>query len=231
VATLARILAVTFDVGGTLIRPWPSVGHVYAEVALRHGVTHVTADLLEARFRAAWRARHDLNDTRAGWQALVDDVFRGLTREPPSRTFFPELYERFAQAEAWRIFDDVLPAIRELSARGLRLGVLSNWDERLRSLLRNLRLDACFQTLVISSEVGAAKPAPAIFAQAASQLGLPPASILHVGDDLEMDVLGATSAGFHAFHLARTAQAGDARTLTHLGEIATRIGALEAKSD
>ncbi len=36
-----RIRAVTFDVGGTLIEPWPSVGHVYAEVAARHGVAAI----------------------------------------------------------------------------------------------------------------------------------------------------------------------------------------------
>jgi len=32
------IRAISFDVGGTLIRPWPSVGHVYAEVAAQQGV-------------------------------------------------------------------------------------------------------------------------------------------------------------------------------------------------
>src|SRR5580700_10426449 len=43
------IRAVTFDVGGTLIEPWPSVGRVYAEVAARHGL-EVAAEDLDRQF-------------------------------------------------------------------------------------------------------------------------------------------------------------------------------------
>ena len=35
---METVEAITLDVGGTLIEPWPSVGHIYAEVAARHGV-------------------------------------------------------------------------------------------------------------------------------------------------------------------------------------------------
>jgi phosphoglycolate phosphatase-like HAD superfamily hydrolase len=47
------IQAVTFDVGGTLIDPWPSVGHVYAAVAAEHGLTGVDPESLNVRFAAA----------------------------------------------------------------------------------------------------------------------------------------------------------------------------------
>src|SRR5215468_8746396 len=97
-----RIAAVTFDVGGTLIQPWPSVGHVYAETAARHGVRNAPAELLQARFQTAWRARKSFDHSRAGWEQLVNEVFAGLTQEPPNRTFFPELYQRFAGPAAWR---------------------------------------------------------------------------------------------------------------------------------
>jgi FMN phosphatase YigB (HAD superfamily) len=49
---LSDIKAVTFDVGNTLITTWPSVGHVYADIAARNGLAHLTAALLEERFRA-----------------------------------------------------------------------------------------------------------------------------------------------------------------------------------
>jgi putative hydrolase of the HAD superfamily len=198
-----QIQAITFDIGGTLIQPWPSVGHVYAEVAARHGVRNVSAELLEARFKQAWQALRNFTETRAGWEELVDEAFEGLAAEPPSTTFFPELYDRFAQAEAWHIFDDVRPTLDALTARGIRLGVISNWDERLRELLRRLRLDTYFEIIIVSCEVGSSKPAPGIFAHAASRLGLPPASILHVGDSLEMDVAGARAAGFCPVQVAR----------------------------
>src|SRR6516164_11489571 len=89
-----EIKAVTFDVGGTLIEPWPSVGDVYAEVAARNGV-NVSADTLNSRFRSAWGARNSFEHSRAGWEELVDEVFLGLC-EPPRQTFFGDLYHRFS---------------------------------------------------------------------------------------------------------------------------------------
>jgi len=217
------IQAVTFDVGGTLIEPWPSVGHVYAEVAAQHRLKNLTAEFLEARFRTAWRARKNFNDTRAGWEELVDEVFRGLAAQPPSATFFPKLYERFAQPAAWRVFDDVLPALDALASRGIKLGVISNWDERLRELLRRLRLHDYFEAVIISCEVGFAKPSPVIFEQAALKLGLSPASVLHVGDSLELDVRGAESAGFQALQLRRQREEPGRGGLKNLGELMARI--------
>jgi putative hydrolase of the HAD superfamily len=201
--TAMPIKAVTFDVGGTLIEPWVSVGHVYSEVATRHGVKNITPELLNARFRTAWTARRSFGDSRADWEALVDEVFQGLAAEPPRTTFFPELYERFAEADAWRVFDDVLPTLKALSARGVRLAALSNWDERLRVLLDRLGLEVFFEAIIVSCEVGALKPSPVIFRQAVAKLGLPPEAILHVGDSFEMDVQGARNAGLASVQVMR----------------------------
>ena len=226
----SSVQAVTFDVGGTLIQPWPSVGHVYAQVAARHGIS-AAANELDLRFRSCWTNRTDFNHSRAGWEALVDEVFEGLTPEPPSRTFFPELYAHFAEPGAWRVFDDVVPALEALRQAGMKAGIISNWDERLRGLLRKLRLSDCFQVLAISCEVGAAKPAPAIFHFAASQLGLTPRSILHVGDDPERDVRGAADAGFRSVQIQRTGPWQSGGPLRSLAELPTWIARIEAKSD
>lgn len=197
--------AITFDVGNTLITTWPSVGHVYAEIAARHGCVGVTAELLEARFRAVWPGRLHLAETRAGWQQVVDEIFEGLVDAPPSRTFFGELFDRFIQPDVWRIYDDVLPALDRLAAQGLRLAVVSNWDERLRAVLRGLALDARFESIVVSCEVGHAKPHPAIFAEATRRLGLPANRILHIGDNPDADLHGARNAGLHALQISRSA--------------------------
>ena len=201
-----HIRAITFDVGGTLIEPWPSVGHVYAAVAARHGFTGLAAEILNTRFRQAWVARGGVDHTRRDWEEIVDEVFLGLTTSPPSTTFFPELYDHFAEPAAWRVFDDTRPALTSLAARGVRLGVVSNWDERLRGLLRRLDLDRYFEVIVVSCEEGFAKPSRAIFASAAQKLGLSPVNILHVGDSAEMDVAGAQAAGFAAVRILRNAR-------------------------
>src|SRR5262249_62317705 len=97
-----RIQAVTFDVGGTLIEPWPSVGHVYAEVAAQHGLTNISPADLNLRFAAAWTANEDFDYTKVGWEKIVNETFRGFAGASGRVSFFPQLYERLPQASAWR---------------------------------------------------------------------------------------------------------------------------------
>jgi putative hydrolase of the HAD superfamily len=205
------IRAVTFDVGGTLIAPFPSVGHIYAEVAAAHGVTGLDPADVDRRFAEAWKLHRPETYVKAEWAALVDATFAGLTSEPPSRTFFDELYARFTWTDCWRIFDDVLPTLVALRTRGLRLGLISNWDERLRPLLDALELTPCFDACLISCEVGAAKPDGLIFAAAAEALELKPREILHVGDGNREDVGGALVAGFQPLLIDRNQPAGNGR--------------------
>jgi dihydrofolate synthase/folylpolyglutamate synthase len=196
------IRAVTFDVGGTLIDPWPSVGHVYAGVAAQFGLS-VDAETLNRQFASAWAARKDFRHSVSDWSKLVEQTFLGLAPTPLSAKLFDALYNQFAAATAWRIFDDVVPCLEELKRRGLKLGVISNWDTRLRPLLRELLLDSYFDSVVISGEAGSQKPDSRIFQIAAAQLNLRPASILHVGDSSSEDVTGARAAGFQTWLLTR----------------------------
>jgi putative hydrolase of the HAD superfamily len=211
-----HIQAVTFDAGGTLIEPWPSVGHVYAKVAAECGVEGVPPEALNQQFKAAWRKFRNFNHSREEWAMLVDQTFAGFVQEPPSRTFFPELYACFARARAWRVFEDVLPALNALAALDLRLGVVSNWDDRLGPLLEQLGLSRFFEAIVISCDVGFAKPSPVIFEHTAKKLGVPENLILHVGDSVETDLAGARAAGCEAVLVERG----------RLGDGAGRIGSL-----
>ena len=189
----AEIKAVTFDVGGTLIEPWPSVGHVYADVAQSHGY-HFAPEELNARFRTAWKAKKNFQHSRDDWAALVRATFG----TPECDKFFPELYERFASAKVWRVFDDVRPALLRLKEQGIKLGVISNWDERLRPLLDQLNLTSFFDAIAISCEVGHCKPSSEIFREALRQIGFPGAEVLHVGDNQIEDVEGAKAAGLQS---------------------------------
>jgi putative hydrolase of the HAD superfamily len=220
-----NILAVTFDVGGTLIRPWPSVGDVYAGVAAKHGHHDISPDVLNERFAAAWRGLEQFQHGRDEWAALVDQVFDGLTDQPPSTSFFPEIFTQFGEPEAWRIFDDVKPAIDALASLGVNLAVISNWDDRLQPLLERLGLRKYLETVVVSCETGFSKPSPVIFEHAARKLGLAPEFILHVGDSRREDLQGAEAAGFQARLIERGkpgAGPGRIRSLLELEGIAAR---------
>jgi dihydrofolate synthase/folylpolyglutamate synthase len=215
-ADFAAIRAVTFDVGGTLIEPWPSVGHVYAQIAERHGI-HVSPETLNRQFIAAWKAKKNFGYSMSEWTELIVQSFAGLSGKPDA-ALCSDLYNHFATAAPWRVFDDVRPCLERLRRRGLKLGVISNWDERLRPLLRSLDLDKYFDSIVVSTEIGHHKPAREIFVAAAAQMGEPPEAILHIGDSAMEDFEGARSAGFRALLLRRGASA-DKNTIPSLDSL------------
>src|SRR5450432_1670918 len=100
-----------------------------------------------------------------------------------------------------RAFPEVPDVLEKLRARGLRLGVISNFDRRLYSNLEDIGLAPYFDHITISSEVGADKPHARIFERAVTAFGVAPSEALHVGDDPVRDWAGAESAGLGVFHL------------------------------
>jgi putative hydrolase of the HAD superfamily len=136
----------------------------------------------------------------------VDQVFARVLGVPlPVQTFdglFDELYQHYANPAAWSLYADVVPALSDLS-RDHRLIVLSNFDRRLRSILAGHDLSRFFEQIVISSEVGAAKPHPRMFQAALTAVGLQPQDCLHIGDDARCDAEGAAQAGIHFFPVQR----------------------------
>lgn len=207
----------TFDVGGTLIEPWPSVGHLYAEVAARFGVG-VEPERLNRQFAAAWRAKRGFDYSRAAWLDLVQRSFVGIS-EPLPEGYFAAVYERFAEPDAWRIFDDVLPTLEALNQRGIRLAVISNWDERLEPLLEWQGLRGHFEVVVVSCRAGFTKPSPEIFRLAVERLALAPEAVLHIGDSRAEDLHGSRAAGLHARLIHRDELPIAGEQLRSLGEL------------
>ena len=208
------IEVVFFDAAGTLFHLPRGVGHHYREVALRHGCEIGERDL-QAAFAAVWKsmpprpatrmARAD--DDRGWWRELVgralercDVAAEALDRE----AYFAELYAEFTRPGVWELFPGVRAVLEELQPH-YRLGIISNFDGRLRAILQHLGIAAHFQPIVISSEVGADKPDRWIFQHALERAGVPPGAALHVGDDPVRDWAAAESAGLRCFRLARPA--------------------------
>jgi len=209
-----RLGAVTLDAAGTLFEPVEPVGVTYARVARRHGIT-IAADAAERGFRDAFTAAPPLafpraspaelaGEERAWWSGVVRGAL-GAADTPAFEACFDELYDHFARAAAWRLYPEVVDAMRALRARGLRLAVVSNFDRRLDGLVVGLGLGPFLDAVVPSSRAGAAKPAPAIFQAALASLGVPAAAALHAGDGLVADVAGARAAGLRAALVDRAA--------------------------
>lgn len=216
---MGGIQAITFDVGGTLIEPWPSVGHVYASVAEENGIPGLLPEQLNHRFAAAWRTQGGCAESREDWAAIVGETFREIIAVPDPILLFESLYERFTEPAVWHVFEDVLPSLSALRSRGHRLAVLSNWDDRLRPLLKRLELMDYFEAAVISCEIGCRKPDPEVFLKAAQTLGLAPKQVLHVGDSLEHDVSGASGAGMQAVGINRVGDPADPSWIRTLNDL------------
>lgn len=210
--SLAELRGVSFDATGTLFH-CPSLGIIYAEVLGRHGVELSPARAL-AGFRAAWSeldcreapsvdrwARHP-EGARGWWGELIRRVCALEDVGVPSEFAVAELFHRFQQADAWSVYDDVVPALELLAARGIPCVVTSNWDHRLHRVLEALDLSDRFDAVICSEEVGVAKPAAAIFEHARDALG-GSGPLLHVGDDGLLDVEGALACGFEALLIDR----------------------------
>ena len=73
-----------------------------------------------------------------------------------------------------RLYDDALPFLRDVRARGIKIAIVSNCSEHTRDLLESNGVAELADTLVLSCEVGAEKPAAEIFTHALDQLGVPP---------------------------------------------------------
>jgi FMN phosphatase YigB (HAD superfamily) len=113
--------------------------------------------------------------------------------------------------DRWVAGIPVAPGVAGMLARlaaHRRLGIVSNWPHAatLRAQVQAAGWGPSISAIVVSSEVGAIKPAPEMFRAAEAALGWPGApagSILHVGDDRRADVAGARRAGWRAAWLRR----------------------------
>lgn len=205
--------AVFFDAGHTLLFAHPDLGTVYSETTARFGVRLPAAAFVEAFipvFKEATKRYAGQGETSdAHDYAMWQDITRRIHAALPGLArvefdaWFEALYRRFGDPEVWREYDDVRPVLEDLRKRGLRLGIVSNWDSRLRRICEGLGLDRCVDFIVISAEAGVRKPDPRIFEKALSAAGVRAGEAIHVGDLLEEDVEGARRAGLRAVLIER----------------------------
>ncbi|MGE5593157.1 MAG: HAD family hydrolase [Betaproteobacteria bacterium] len=204
------VRAVVFDVDGTL------VDHLGAERAalesIYRSVRQVIHDAPLQEFIEVWHGETErymqlylAGELTFTEQRLrrVQSVFgrwgRVISEEEAMETFSKYLaeYER-----SWRLYDDVLPCLHSL--QGYSLGIVSNGDSKQqRQKLDCTGIAASFASIVISGDIGIAKPAPGIFERCVSDLGFSPNEVVYVGDCLETDCVGAAQAGLHGVWLNR----------------------------
>ena len=121
-------------------------------------------------------------------------------------------------------------AVRELAARGVALGIISNTGRTpgviLRRVLERHDLLRHFTAVSYSDEVGYRKPDAEIFLRTLAQLGVDAGEAAHVGDNPVADVQGAQGVGMRGVHYAAAGRPGAAHAdliVADLGDLAVRL--------
>jgi putative hydrolase of the HAD superfamily len=212
------LAAVFFDAGDTLLAPYPSFEARFIEVAGAAGVpleeAAVEAAVAAVLRRAAWP--DDWTDPalqRRFWYGFYLDILGDLEVEGDREQLAEAMFTAFSDPATYKLFDDVRPALQALAARGLKLGVISNFEPWLERVLELEGVRDQFVATAISGVVGVAKPDPGIFHAALEQAGVPADACLHVGDSLDHDVAGARAVGMVPVLIDRHARLPDAEEL------------------
>lgn len=204
---------VLWDVKDTLLKIRLSVGEQYCKEAERMGLSLNSVEINSA-FRQAYKSyssRYPNYGITKGlnghtwWTAVVKDTFHSCGVHDPAilQTLSNNLYHNFCSAQNWEVFCDSKKVLETCSSLGLKLGVVSNFDNRLESILKSCDLLSHFNFLITSEDAGVAKPSPLIFERALQKCAVDASQVAHVGDHYIKDYLASRSVGIHGFLLDR----------------------------
>ncbi|MFX1487024.1 MAG: HAD family hydrolase [Promethearchaeota archaeon] len=202
---ITSIKAISFDGDGTL---WDF------EKVMRHSLHHVIRELqkidvhtankltVEKMIEVRNRVAAELKGKVTNLEKVRFEAFRQALKEidrpnDELAVYLNEVYlkHRFEDIE---LFDDVLPALNTLGEK-YTLGLLSNGNNYPESC----GLKDIFQFVVLSQDHGIEKPDPKLFLIALNEAGCSRQELLHVGDSLQDDVVGAANAGIKCVWLNR----------------------------
>ncbi len=203
---------VILDVGGTLIglhdyAPWQQF---LAQASLpasdedaRRFHHELLVNIATERHRAQGKGAHPA-ELDSWWRSIFAKTLPG--RDDLVEEILHWLYVgRFD-----RPFDDTMPALQALEGIGMPMAVISNFGPHLRELLARLGLLRFFDLVIVSAEVGVAKPDPRIFDLLVEKVGGPRQRLLYVGDHIGDDIEGARGAGLDAVLIDRRSREPEA---------------------
>jgi putative hydrolase of the HAD superfamily len=211
--TPAGIEVVFLDAGDTLIGPHPSFHELFSQVCAERGYDVSPQRVLEVQKELAPHLIDLAEDTGVAnptfsraesekfWGYLYRRFLEVLEIDDPELAV--ALLTRFSTGSTYRLFDDALPALRELHEQGYRLGLISNFEQWLEERLIELEVGHLFDVSVISGFVRIEKPDPAIYELALQRAAVDPGRAVHVGDSMSLDVEPAKSVGMHAVLIDR----------------------------
>jgi putative hydrolase of the HAD superfamily len=202
-----KIQAVFFDVDFTLIYPGPTFrGEGYRRFAARYGMD-VDVDAFDGAVASAApildrpaSAAYDVEIFVCYTRHILEQMgARGARLDACAR----EIYDEWAACQHFFLYDDVTAVLRELAARGLKLGLISNSHRCLASFQQHFELNGLIAGAVSSAEHGYMKPHSSIFGAALKLVGAAAEESVMVGDSFSHDIEGARRVGMRGVLVQR----------------------------
>ncbi|ELU07402.1 hypothetical protein CAPTEDRAFT_223262 [Capitella teleta] len=207
---MARLRLLTFDITNTILRVKGSPGQEYARAAWLRGI-EISSQDLDRVYRPTWknlRREMPLYGHNQGmttwdwWRRFVHTVFLNAGYQGPNSHLddvCETLWQRFDEGFNWDVLPHSRQVLTHLRTQGLKLGVISNFDERLEKTLKTHNLKKYFDFIVSSVTSNVEKPDPRIFAHALQIAGCRPEESGHIGDDVDHDYRAARDFGMRPF--------------------------------
>ncbi len=179
-----RLRAILFDMDGTLLDTAPDFIAVAQAMRVARGLDRVpdqlVRDVVSGGARAMVLSAFDVDPMTEEFEAL--------------RLEFLDRYQDHCAVES-RLYDGMTELLKEIEQSGLIWGVVTNKPSRFAEpIMEQLGLASRSAVLVCPDHVSKSKPDPEPMTLACSQLGLDPATVLFVGDDLR-DIESGRAAG------------------------------------
>lgn len=206
VKNLQKFKLITFDVTDTLLKFKRPPGIEYAATATKLGLPNVDPDKITAQFSHSFKEMYreypnfgrNKISWETWWEMLIFNIFQSagttLGTEDLSR-LANELIDKYETDECWEIQDGAVELIEKMKELDKTVGIISNFDPRLRYLVEYMKLPK-FDFVIGSYEAGAAKPDWRIFDLAIkmSNFRAFPDEALHIGNTPALDYIAAKEA-------------------------------------
>ncbi|OJW56850.1 MAG: hypothetical protein BGO55_27815 [Sphingobacteriales bacterium 50-39] len=209
-----KIKYVLFDAANTLI--WkPELFPRYIAALEKNGISVDPRDLRRNHKLLSEALKFPDRTSAAFYADFNSEVLLSLGILPREK-LLRDIFDACTYLE-WNKYEDAV----FLDRLDLPMGILSNFNKSLQAHIKGLFGDR-FRNIIVSEEVGVAKPAVEFYRGAIQTIGVDPGEILYIGDSLKLDMIPATACGLQAWLIDRDGwfRAID-RRISSFSEIAT----------
>lgn len=207
------IKAVCFDFYNTLATYEPSREQVYANISNEFGIRVEEKALFKSLAIADMYYRNEnirqpiekrtAEEKIAFYADYATRIFSGAGAQISQDAALQVLAKLQRYSWKFKIYEDTLPTLKALQKRKVTIGLISNVVQDMESVYQELGIQSYLSFKVTSAEAGCDKPQPGIFLAALSKARVKPEETIHVGDQYELDIVGARGVGITGVLLDR----------------------------